>query len=442
MADKKTILEEALMDAQTIQNALNANTREILRSVAREEIDGLVKESLLKEDDFEEEDLDAEVDVAEPEAGMGSEEPDFGGEGEADLELGDESGLADEMGDSAEVGPEMGQELGMDADALGGEDLDMTAASDDDVISIYKKLSGEDEIEIVGDDIHLNVSEPGEYVIKGAGAGAGAGVDDMGGEEFPEEDLEEVPTGADDMGAEAGDDAEYEIELDSEDDAEGGDEFGGADAGAEEEAPEADFGGGEEEEEEEPIDEQISQNRVAQNRAGGDLTQIKGAGAKASSKLSEGVTYKKLVLENNPKYKAILAENKAVLSENARYKSENIQFRQALTKFRGMLVETVVFNSNLSYVTKLFMEHSTTKAEKMNIIARFDEEVSNLKESKRLYKTITNELTGRKPIVEAVESKLNKSDTSSSSKTLNESTVYVDASTQRIKDLMKRVDKK
>jgi hypothetical protein len=33
--------------------------------------------------------------------------------------------------------------------------MDMTAASDDDVIAIYKKLSGEDEIEIVGDDIQF-----------------------------------------------------------------------------------------------------------------------------------------------------------------------------------------------------------------------------------------------------------------------------------------------
>jgi hypothetical protein len=40
---------------------------------------------------------------------------------------------------------------------------------------LYKKLSGEDEIEIVGDQIHMNVSEPGEYIINlkdGGSAGA------------------------------------------------------------------------------------------------------------------------------------------------------------------------------------------------------------------------------------------------------------------------------
>jgi hypothetical protein len=67
-----------------------------------------------------------------------------------------EMGLDDEAGedglsgleDSQEVAPEMGLETGMDSMELGG-DMDMTAASDDDVIAIYKK-SGEDEIEIVG----------------------------------------------------------------------------------------------------------------------------------------------------------------------------------------------------------------------------------------------------------------------------------------------------
>ena len=61
--------------------------------------------------------------------------------------------------------------------------------------------------------------------------------------------------------------------------------------------------------------------------------------------------------------------------------------REALKKFKNMLVETVVYNTNLSYVAKLFMEHATTKDEKISIIKRFDE-VSSIKESKKLYKSI------------------------------------------------------
>jgi uncharacterized protein YlxP (DUF503 family) len=101
-----------------------------------------------------------------------------------------------------------------------------------------------------------------------------------------------------------------------------------------------------------------------------------------------------------------------------------------------------VFNSNLTYVTKLFTEHATTKVEKQNIIKRFDEDVLSLKESKKLYKTIVNELETRKPISESVENKIIKEATTSSSRQLNESTAYVDPSTKRILDLINRVERK
>jgi hypothetical protein len=85
------------------------------------------------------------------------------------------------------------------------------------------------------------------------------------------------------------------------------------------------------------------------------------------------------------------------------------------------------------------MEHSTTKDEKTSIIKRFDE-VSTIKESKKLYKSIVDELGAKKPMNESVENKIIKEVTTSSSKQLNEATAYVDPSTQRIKDLIKRVE--
>ena len=79
---------------------------------------------------------------------------------------------------------------------------------------------------------------------------------------------------------------------------------------------------------------------------------------------------------------------------------------------------------------------------KQNIIKRFDEEVTNLKESKKLYKTIGGELESRKPINESIESKIIKEASTSTSKQLNESTAYVDPSTKRIMDLINRVEKR
>lgn len=430
MAEKKSILEEALLDINKIQEALNANTKEILRSVAKEEIDSVVKESLMdnKEEEYEEEDLD------------GGEETGFGAETGAGDELGldggEETGLGDTAGldgieGSEEVAPEMGPELGMDAGALGGDEMDMTASTDDEVIAIYKRLSGEDEIEIVGDEIHLNISEPGEYVVKmNDNAGAGAG-EDLGLDDTEELGLD----GADEFGSEevAGDEdgVDYEIEMGDEESEEG--ESEAPDFGGEESTDEPEEGG---EEEEEELDENIGNvnghaGHQGQRRHGSSHLGYGKSSVDGEKFVKEAQAAKKVLTETRQKYNSLLTEARKI-------KVENEEFRLALKEFRGKLLETVVTNANLAYVVRLVSEHSTTKAEKENIIKRFDE-VSSLTESKKLYKSIINELETRKPIREAIENKVTKDVTTSSSKQLNESTAYVDPSTKRIIDLMKRV---
>lgn len=419
MAEKKSILEEALLDIKNIQGALNANTKEILRSVAKEEIDSVVKESLVKEI-YEEEDLEspegetelgADADAATSDLDV----PAMGGEESDDDGLGDIEG-------SEEVAPEMEPELGMDSDELGTEPMDMTAASDDDVIAIYKKLSGEDEIEIVGDEIHLNISEPGEYVVKTGGSPVGGAT-----EEPMDLDLE--------MGDDEGG-VDYEIEMGDED---GGEPEDLEPVEEEEETPEheagesKEFEAGEEEEEKEALEEKIA---VGIGMSVGNHRNPKTGGSIGAAENPKSVNESaRLVSETTKKYNNLLTEARKL-------KSENEQFRGALKEFRTKLVETVVFNSNLTYVTRLFMEHSTTKGEKQSIIKRFDDEVTNLKESKRLYKVIAGQLENRKPIAESVENKIIKEVATGSSKQLNESTAYVDPSTKRILDLINRVDKR
>jgi|TARA_R110000782_G_scaffold83335_2_gene163346 hypothetical protein len=419
MADKKSILEEALLDINKIQEALNANTKEILRSVAKEEIDGVVKESLNmgnQQEEYVEEDLDNPETDFDIEDGASDELGLDGGE-EDEMGMSDEMDL-DSMEDSEEVGPEMEPELGMDADALGGDDMDMTASSDDEVIAIYKKLSGEDEIEIVGDDIHLNITEPGEYVVKMNGATGGGMEDDMGTEMDSELDLDGLGD------EESEDDVDYEIEM--------GDEEGEEDIESDE-TPEFETSEGEDEESEEAGEEEEEEvEELDETKYVGGKVKYVGTSHDNAKLQTEAQAAKKLVSETITKYNTILTEAKKL-------KAENEEFRKALKEFRTKLVETVVFNSNLTYVTRILMEHSTTKAEKQNIIKRFDDEVSNLKESKNLYKSIVNGLDSRKPMNEAIESKLIKEVTTGSSKQLNESTAYVDPSTKRIIDLMKRV---
>ena len=188
-------------------------------------------------------------------------------------------------------------------------------------------------------------------------------------------------------------------------------------------------------------DDLTEEDGVAEGDEVSEIARTKGAYALPKQKGSKNPVADKYkpagekVNESNKKYNTLLTEAKDL-------KAKNVEYKQALKQFRTMLAETVVFNSNLTYTTKLFMEHSTTRDEKEGIFNRFDNEVSTLKESKKLYKTIASELGSRKPMNESIGNKMNKEVTSSSSTQLNESTAYVDKETSRIMDLMKRVDNK
>ena len=461
MADKKkSILDEALLDAKRIQEALNANSKEILASLTKEEIDSIVKESL--EEDYLEEDVDTDN---EEELETGEEELEAGEEaGEEELEAGEEEAEieGDEVGasmDSIEGDDLEGDyESGMDAIASDDEDeIDMTTASDDDVIAVYKKLTGDDEIEVVVDDeageVHLSVNEPGEFVIK-----TGEG-EVEGGEEIDVDSMEYM----DDMEDEAGeveDEVMYEIALDEMENIEGkkapiasGDNFGGSttdedgEKGFKEKPSHANAEGdmvmSEEDESLEESEELTEEDEVAEGEEPIEEKTSSGLGMSVGKHRNpkgpgsigapEGPGAKVNESEVIKKYNTLLTEAKEL-------KGRNDEYKQALKQFRTMLAETVVFNSNLTYVTKLFMEHSTTKDEKENIFKRFDNEVSTLKESKRLYKTIESELKNRKPLNESIENKIMKEVSTSKSTQLNESTAYVDKETSRIMDLMKRVN--
>jgi len=415
MADKeKSIIERALMDAKRIQETLNANTKEILRSVAKEEIDGLVKESLTEESYVEEEinptlneeEKEEEIEDVELEDEESEDEEESEKEDEEEMESDEEEMDSEEENDNEELPsdeqePMFGDEEEMDSnmDDETGEDfeeIDMTDSSDiNDVISIYKKLTGDDEIEVVfdkeDDEMEVKVTEPGEFIVKNVSSANNA-----------EEEVEE------EFNAMEESDIMYEIEMDEDYMNEESEEM---------------------HEEEETMEEGIVKTKAEKFRKEGLHANI---GQPELSSLEESAT-KEALTEAENKYNTLLTETKDL-------KNKNEEYKQALKNFRTMLAETVVFNSNLTYVTKLFMEHSTTKEEKQNILKRFDDEVTTIKESKRLYKTIANELASKTPIKESVEKTLVKEAASSTSKQIHESTAYVDKETQRIMDLMKRVE--
>jgi|TARA_B110000259_G_C14003187_1_gene397003 hypothetical protein len=212
----KSITEEALLDLKTIQEALKANGKEILRSTMKGEIEEIVKESI-EDMDYEEEEIDdTESYDSEP----------AGEEGEVSVE-------ADGIDNETDVEIDADMEGGESYDDMEGGDLegdyedaemDLTGSEESEVIQIFKKLSGDDQIEIVGDTITLTVDEPGEYVIKtGGDESTEAGYE--GGEET-EAGYEDDVVGLD-VDAEAGiegDEIEGDIEADIAIDGEAGEE--------------------------------------------------------------------------------------------------------------------------------------------------------------------------------------------------------------------------
>jgi hypothetical protein len=404
---KNDLVQEALSDILSIKEALTENAKETLRAMAREEIDSVIKESLSEdEDDFEEEDVDAEVEGSEEEEmEMDSEEAEGEGEVEMDLDSLDGDTELEIDVDDVEMGSDE-EEVDMDdmdvidvdlADDSDAEEIDLTGASDDMVLSVYKELTATDEIEVIGDEIHLDIKEPGKFILKPKNSQVEIEVDDeleMEGEMGMDEEMEE---------------AIYEVYMDEADEMEEGYDMA-------EEMEEA-----EDMEEADTIEEAIPVGSAQARRMPGRNTPIKGAGArgvKVESKTSQ--------------YEALLTESKKL-------KKENEEFKQNLVSFRKTLAETALYNFNLTYATKLFLEHATTKDEKLGIMEKFDG-VKSIKESKALYNKIVNELGSRKTLSESV-SKLDKT-VSSGKSNLSEQTAYVDNETARIRELMERVEGK
>jgi hypothetical protein len=396
----KSIIEEALLEAEKLQESLKKNTKEILAATMRQEIDDIVKESFLSEQDEEEEVTDIEgTENEELENTEASEENEEEENADNEFEETEEESENEMSNDEMET-PEMDVEISdlevSDLDGMGDDEsheLDLTNEPHEEVIKVFKKMSDEDEIEVVkdGKNVSLKDNKTGaEYQIQLDESDEAIYGIEM--DEESEEDLDEAT-----CGSKMYDESEeniYEIEMD-------------------EEAEET------EEDEIEENKQHIKYNR--HSTFGNNMTT-------GGSKLEESYKTKiNLLNEENKTLKTLVKE----------FESKQGEYKNALKIFRDKLNEIALFNTNLTYATKLFTEHSTTKQEKTNILKRFDS-VIDLKESKSLYKAITDELVSKTPINESVDKKVNK--TVSKGSVIKESTVYVDPQIKNIQNLMEKLD--
>ena len=149
MQENKSIVEEALIQMKNVEDAIAENAKGILRSTMKEEIGQLVKESLSEQ---EEEDDEIEVDS----------EMDTDTEDDMDTEMGSEESDVD-------VDNEDDMDIEMDLDSEDEGPIDLTGASDEEILKIFKAM-GEDDGIIVkkdGDDIHItDNNQDAEYLVK------------------------------------------------------------------------------------------------------------------------------------------------------------------------------------------------------------------------------------------------------------------------------------
>ena len=451
----ESILEKALLEAEQLEETMKSNAKEILSSTMKEEIHELVKESLNENDYLKEQ--KEEVDVLDIDDEIEGEELDMDLTIPDDIEL----DIEDETEDD-----EVTMEL---------PPLDLTLASDAEVLKVFKAMGDEDGIIIQQDDDEIELTDTttdAEYIIK---LEESKKTKTMKKSIKEDEDMDDMDNMNEMDKLEVAEDEEvvYEIELSEDEDNEDEDDSG--DEVAEEEVTErAKYGGNKGDERKSEPDFEMTErakyggNKGDERKSEPDFEmkeRAKYGGNKGDERKSEpdfemkeasrtlgfgresGGKHKpsgirKAITNNRNLGESRIRKSYNLLKEEVEtLKIKNADYRKALTTFKDKLNEVAVFNSNLAYVTRLFTEHSTTKREKINILKRFDN-IESLKSSKGLYKVIKEELSQdvakpTKRISEVVEQKITKSPTSGGK--LLESKIYENPQFSRMKDLMSKI---
>jgi len=465
----ESIIEKALLEAEQLEETMKSNAKEILSSTMKEEINELVKESLSEGDDYlkEQEDPEQEVDM----------NIDPMGDMDIELDIEDET---DDVITSDELPP-----------------LDLTSASDEEVLKVFKAMGSEDGIIVQQEDDEISFTDgDDEYLIKLEENKKTMKNEpmyeiEMDAEDEPMYEIELDETGAHThvpasgvVGVDAPESEEaladydeemmeedepvYEIELDEEGehthhmddidktprhqqgyDARLDDTLGAKD-GAEHGMTQS-FAS--RRKESQGMEKAMGKNPFSSNRQSnqaemGEAARTLALGKENSSnRMRRPVTNNRNLKETARTKGRKLQENyKRLQTEVNNLKGKNGEYRKALVSFKQKLNEVGMFNSNLAYATRLFTEHSTTKTEKVNILRRFDT-VNSLKQSKDLYRVIREELSQNKPsinnktkkrISESVDRRINSTIKSGSHK-LMETKAYENPQFTRIKDLMSKL---
>jgi len=191
MQENKSLVQEALIQMKNVEEAIAENAKGILASTMKEEINQLVKESLSEQDEDE---VDLDVDM----------EDDDSEEFDVDMDTDNED--------------EMDMDFDMDMDSDEESPIDLTDASDEEILKVFKAMGEEDGIIVKkdGNDIHLTDSDTDEeYLVK-----LGESEEDTMDETMNIEEIDEMDVDTEDVinaiFSKDGDASDIEVDQDEE----------------------------------------------------------------------------------------------------------------------------------------------------------------------------------------------------------------------------------
>lgn len=190
----------------------------------------------------------------------------------------------------------------------------------------------------------------------------------------------------------------------------------------------------------EPFEKTISEEEMPEIGAEemvDEATNVGGAVQQRTSSKSHVPTNRK---ENGPMNKRHVSAGgnyEELVAENKNLKAENKELKEAIVSFKKHLSEAYITNANLGKITKLFLENTTSQAEKVDIVNRFSNEAKTIEQSNTLYESIKRELN--KPV--ATQMPMNETMTKAEKNVINENTVYKSNDLLKTIEFMNRMNK-
>ena len=421
--DKNSVLEMEQLAA-----SITEGTKNTLRDILSEAVSNYLREEVLNEDD-ETEDAEEtanvetsnveEFDETSDDAENVEEAPEDASEDETteveETDVEETEGDGDEWADFADY------KIGDDE---GSEEYDFTQETDPNkLVKVFKLMKNDDQVSVVkdGDKVTIKDNEEGtEYVIE------------LDTEASDDNDLNDEFTMAESLG--------YTDNYQDKDPIEGLSMDNGAPkntkdwhkgvptgtnkpwAGKGKSEP---FGKKTEKvfeitlnddvEVEEPIEENVTTSKYQQRRMVKTMVPDNAYVQDGAHEVSQGGKLKVESLQK--KIDAALLENK--------------QLKETVAKVSKIMKEAVQVNVNLGHIVRLMVENSTTKAEKEDIVKRFNNVKSN-DEAKTLYESISAELKKTHSTIMTEQTT-----TVENSKKINESKIYDEPNS--VRDMMKRM---